>query len=494
MTTLGIANDSRTLDRVPRPTPSRLHVDGAWVDAADSRSFEVENPATGTVLARVADATVPDATTALVAAAKAQAAWRAVVPRARAALLRRGRDLLEERAEDVATVMTLESGKPLSESRAEVAGSIESVDFAIERISDLHGHVGPGSHGGYDIVTRYEPIGPSLLITPWNFPLLMPARKLAAALAAGCTVVLKPAAETPLTALLLVEAFADAGLPPGVLNVLPTTHDQAISASVMADPRLRKISFTGSTAVGAQLLTQAAPHVISASMELGGDGPFLVLERADVEHAARQAVLCKFRNAGQVCTTANRILVHEAVADRFFDRFVALTEQLVVGDGFAPGTDVGPMISARQRERSLGMIREARESGATVLTGGDVVAGEGHFLQPTIITDIRPGTALAEEEIFAPVAAIYRVDSTDAAVALANDSARGLAGYVFSEDVREALEVADRLECGMVGVNRSLINDSAAPFGGVKSSGLGREGGPGALYEYLEAKYVALTR
>lgn len=481
-------------ERIGQPVPASLLVGGVWRDAGDRRGFEVHNPATGESLGDVADATVEDAVSALDAAWDARDAWRAFAPRDRAAVLRRAHDLLRERGERIAAVITLESGKTLAEARAEVSISAEFLEWAIERISDVQGHIRTGSHGGYDIITRYEPIGPSLLISPWNFPLLMPARKLASALAAGCTAIVKPAAETPLTALLLGQVFVDAGVPQGVVSVLPTTRAAEISTAVMSDARLRKVSFTGSTAVGTQLLMQAAPNVISSSMELGGDGPLVVLEAADIEKAARQAIICKFRNAGQTCTTANRIIVHDKIADAFTERFTELASALTVGDGFDAATEVTPMISERQRERSLAMIGEARDGGATILTGGDAIPGGGFFLQPTVVTDLTPEMALAREEIFAPIAAVYRVSSVDEAVAAANATSFGLTAYIFSEDLREALDVADRIESGMVGINRGLLNDVAAPFGGVKSSGLGREGGPDTLHEFMEVKYIALDR
>ena len=481
------------LDRVSRPLPTGLFIDGQWRSASDGNTYEVVNPVDGAVVAAVADASVTDGWAALAAAASAQPAWASWSARDRASVLRGAHDLLLDRAEELAVAVVYETGKPLAEARGEVLAGAEALLWNIEQAAHIHGTIAPSSHGGFDVISRYAPVGPCLLITPWNFPVLTPQRKIGAALAAGCTVIFKPAPQTPLAALMLTEIFNDAGLPPGVFNLLTTTRDRKISAALMQDLRLRKVSFTGSTAGGSNVLGQAASLAINTSMELGGDAPFIVLARADVDLAVEQAIASKYRNAGQVCIAPNRFILHTAIADEFTDKFVTAVAQLPVGDGFADGTLVGPMISAAQRDRAVAMIDEAVRGGARVLTGGNVPDRPGFFLAPTVLADIPAGVSLSCDEIFAPVAALYRVESSEEAVRLANDTDRGLAAYVFSADLAEALHVGGRIEAGIVGVNRGTITDPAAPFGGVKTSGIGREGGHYAIHEYLEVKYLAVT-
>ncbi|MGP3533784.1 NAD-dependent succinate-semialdehyde dehydrogenase [Microbacterium sp. RD1] len=471
--------------------PVDHYVAGEWL-GADER-FAVLDPATGAEIARVADGDAELGLRALDAAAASAAAWRQVPPRVRADLFHAAHRLLLERGEAIAEVMTLESGKPLSESRAEFQLSADFFLWYAEQIAHLHGSFAEGSRGGYRVVTTHQPVGPTLLITPWNFPLLMIARKAGAALAAGCTTVVKSARETPLTCTMFVQALHDAGFPAGVVNLVHTTSSSALSAAVMADPRLRKVSFTGSTEVGTVLLRQAAPGIVNASMELGGDGPFLVLDDADVEHAAAQAVIAKFRNAGQACVAANRIIVHEAVADRFLERFVELTRGLRVGNGFDAETDIGPIISASQRDGVTRLVEDIRGIDATLLTGGSAVDGEGYFFEPTVFEVHDRDNEVCHRELFAPIATIYRVSSTAEAVAFANDTRYGLSAYVFTRDLSRALAVSERLDFGMVGVNRGIMADPAAPFGGIKASGLGREGGQDGIFEFLEPKYVAVT-
>lgn len=468
-----------------------LFIGGRWQES--NSTFAVLDPATGAQIAAVADGTADDAIASLDAAVAAADAWRHVAPRDRAELFTHAHRRLLSRADEFADVMTAESGKPLAESRAEFALSAEFFLWYTEQIAHLHGTWAPASHGGYRVITTHQPVGPALLITPWNFPMLMIARKAGAALAAGCPVIVKSAKETPLTCALFVETLHDAGFPDGVINLVHTTSSAEVSAALMADDRLRKVSFTGSTGVGATLLQQAAPGIVNTSMELGGDGPFIVLDDADVESAARQAVLAKFRNAGQACVAANRIIVHRAVADAFTARFVELTEQLTVGNGFDAGVDVGPIISARQRDGVVDLVRTLHDTGAELLTGGAPLPGDGYFFSPTVFrVDGRPAE-LCSRELFAPVATIYRVDSTAEAIAFANDTKYGLAAYVFTKDLSRAVAVGERLDFGMVGINRGIMADPAAAFGGVKASGLGREGGHDAIYDYLEPKYLAIT-
>jgi len=471
--------------------PTGLFIDGHW--RTTESTFVVVDPATGEEIAAVADGGAAEALEALDAAHAARMAWRRVTPRDRAALFAKAHGLLESRAEVFAAVMTAESGKPLAEARAEFALSAEFFLWYTEQIAHLHGTYAPASHGGYRVVTTHQPVGPALLITPWNFPMLMIARKAGAALAAGCPVVVKSAKETPLTCALFVETLHEAGFPDGVVNLIHSTSSAAVSAALMADPRLRKISFTGSTGVGSTLLAQAAPGVVNASMELGGDGPFLVLDDADVERAAQQAVLCKFRNAGQACVAANRIIVHRAVADEFIDRFVELTENLTVGNGFDPRTDIGPMISAGQRQGVVDLVEQLGGLGAELLTGGSALPGPGYFFAPTVFRMHDRPVELCGRELFAPVATVYEAESTADAIAFANDTRYGLAAYVFTRDLSRALSVGERLDFGMVGINRGIMADPAAAFGGIKASGLGREGGHDAIYDYLEPKYLAVT-
>jgi succinate-semialdehyde dehydrogenase/glutarate-semialdehyde dehydrogenase len=471
--------------------PVGLYINGAWRQAG--AAFPVVNPATGQEIARVADGTADDALLALDAAAGAQAAWRAVPPRQRGSLFHQAHRLLTERAEAIAETMTLESGKPLAESRAEFQLSADFFLWYTEQIAHLHGTYADGSNGGYRVVTAYQPVGPSLLITPWNFPLLMIARKAGAALAAGCTVVVKSAKETPLTCALFTEVLHDAGFPAGVVNLVHTTTSSAVSAAVMADRRLRKVSFTGSTEVGATLLGQAAPGIVNASMELGGDGPFVVLDDADLDLAAEQAVICKFRNAGQACVAANRIIVQDAVADAFTEKFLAATARLRVGDGFDPGVTVGPIISRQQLDNVARLVGAFRESDATLLAGGSALPGDGFFFEPTVFAVNHADPGLCNTELFAPIATIYRVGSAAEAVEFANDTRYGLAAYVFTRDISRAIALSEHLDFGMVGINRGIMADPAAAFGGVKASGLGREGGHKAIYEFLEPKYLAIT-
>ncbi|GAA1513269.1 NAD-dependent succinate-semialdehyde dehydrogenase [Nocardioides humi] len=468
-----------------------LYIDGVWTDPGPS--FEVIDPATGHAVARMADAGAAETRAALDAAVAAQDAWGRWAPRARADLFHRAHGLLRERAEQFSRVMTAESGKPLSESRAEFDLSASFFLWYAEQITHLHGGWAHGSHGGYRVVTTHQPVGPCLLITPWNFPLLMSARKAGAALAAGCTVVMKTAQETPLTGALFTQTLADAGFPAGVVNLLHTTSSATISETALADPRLRKISFTGSTGVGSLLLQKAAPHIVNASMELGGDGPFVVLDDADVDLAVEQAVICKFRNAGQACVAANRIILHEAIADEFTAKFVAAARELRVGNGFEDGVDVGPIISSRQRDRVVDLVERFRGIGAHVLTGGRPAAGDGYFYEPTVMTLDSRDHELCTEELFAPLAALYRVGDVQEALDFANDTSYGLAAYVFTRDLDRAVAVAERLEFGMVGINRGIMADPVASFGGIKASGLGREGGPDGIHEFLEPKYLAIT-
>lgn len=472
--------------------PTGLHIGGMWESLDET--FEVLNPSTGQGIARMSDAGATDGIRALDAAAAAQQAWAHVAPRARADLFHAAHRLLVSRADAFADIMTLESGKPRAESVGEFALAMGFFRWYAEQIAHIHGTYSVSSSGGFRVMTTQQPVGPALLITPWNFPVLMNARKGGAALAAGCTVVFKSAKETPLTAALFVATLHDAGFPPGVVNLIHTSDSAAVSERLLADDRLRKVSFTGSTGVGSILLAQAARNIVNSSMELGGDGPFIVLEDADVDLAVREAITCKFRNAGQACVAANRIILHRAIAEEFTEKFVAQTRQLVVGDGFDNEVVVGPMISARQRDRVVRLVTDFQESaGATLLAGGSPIDGEGFFFEPTVLTFPTKKHDFCNEEIFAPVAALYTVDSAAEALQFANDTHYGLASYLFTRDISRAITIAERLDFGMVGINRGIMADPSAPFGGLKASGLGREGGHDALNDFLEPKYIALT-
>lgn len=471
--------------------PIGLHIGGEWRETGST--IPVTNPADGSIIAEVSDGSAAEAIEALDAAVAAAEGWRHWAPRQRADLFHRAHALMLDRADAFADVMTLESGKPRSEAQAEFTLSSGFFLWFTEQIAHLHGSYQEGSPGGYRVIATHQPVGPSFLVTPWNFPMLMSARKAGAALAAGCTIVMKSARETPLTAALFVQTLADAGFPPGVVNLVHTSSSAGVSAALMADSRLRKVSFTGSTGVGSQLLRQAAEHIINPSLELGGDGPFIVLDDADLDLAVEHAILCKFRNAGQACVAANRIILHSAIAEEFTEKFVARARGLKVGDGFDPETSVGPVVSERQRQRVVGLMESFRQVGATVITGGEVIDGPGFFFEPTVLSFPTKIHEFCNEEMFAPVAALYTVDTVAEAIAFANDTYYGLSAYLFTQDLSRAVTIAERLDFGMVGVNRGIMADPAAPFGGVKASGIGREGGHDGIYEFLEPKYIALT-
>ncbi|MDI2030187.1 NAD-dependent succinate-semialdehyde dehydrogenase [Saccharopolyspora sp. TS4A08] len=470
--------------------PVGAYLDGRWTttDAA----FAVINPSDADPLAEVAECGPAEALRGLDAAAASQEAWRSVPPRQRAELFHHAHSLMLERVDAFTDVMVLESGKPRAEAEGEFGLSAGFFRWYAEQIAHLHGTYSDATTGGYRVVTTHQPVGPSFLVTPWNFPLLMAARKAGAALAAGCTVLMKSAKETPLTAALFTQVLHDAGFPAGVVNLVHTTDSAAVSEAVLPDPRLRKISFTGSTGVGSTLLSAAARNIVNSSMELGGDGPFVVLDDADIEHAVEQAVACKFRNAGQACVAANRIILHRDIAEEFTERFVERAEALRVGDGF-DGVDVGPIITQSQLERVGALVTRFVEAGAEVLTGGRELDAKGFFYEPTVLRVSGRGGEFCNEELFAPVAALYTVDSAEEAVDFANDTRYGLASYVFTRDLNAAFAISERLDFGMVGINRGIMADPAAAFGGIKESGLGREGGHEGIYEFLEPKYLAIT-
>ncbi len=478
---------------VLKGAPTGLLIDGTWRDAAGGGTFAVEDPSTGQVLCEVADATADDAVAALDAAVEAQAGWAATPPRERGEVLRRAFDVITERIDDLALLMTLEMGKPLAESRAEVAYAAEFLRWFAEEAVRIDGRFAPNPAGGSRLLTMRQPVGPCLLITPWNFPMAMGTRKVGPAIAAGCTMVVKPAQVTPLSMLALAGILQEVGLPAGVCNVITSTSASRVVDPLITDPRLRKLSFTGSTEVGRRLIAAAADQVLKVSMELGGNAPFLVFEDADLDAAVAGAVIAKMRNMGEACTSANRFLVHASVAAEFTERLAAELGAMPVGRGTEAEVRVGPLINEQARDDVAALVDDAVGRGARVATGGaPLVDRAGWFFPPTVLADVPADARVLREEIFGPVAPVTTFTDEAEAIAAANDTEYGLVAYVFTRDVERALRVVERLETGMVGLNQGLVSNPAAPFGGVKQSGLGREGGPEGIDEYLSTKYVAL--
>lgn len=481
---------STTLDLTTLHT--ELFIDGVWQPAASSATFAVENPATRQIIAEVADGGPEDAQRAIAAAGRAQAAWSTSTPRQRSDILRRAYELVLTDTERLAAIMTAEMGKPLAEARGEVAYGAEFLRWFSEEAVRVGGDHTTTVDGNNRILITKEPVGPCVLVTPWNFPLAMGARKIAPAVAAGCTMVFKPAELTPLTSLALVEIFREAGLPDGVLNVVTTSQAATVVEPWMRSGIARKVSFTGSTAVGKILLEQAAGNVMRSSMELGGNAPFIVLSDADMERAVDGAVKAKMRNMGEACTAANRFFVHSTLAADFGEKLSKRMSELRVADGAVEGTDVGPLISQAGLDKVETLVSDAVDKGARVLTGGRRLGGPGYFYEPTVLVDVPADAHLMTTEIFGPVAAISTFDAEDEVIQRANDTPWGLVGYVFTQDVDKALRFSAALEVGMVGLNTGIVSNPSAPFGGIKQSGLGREGGRTGIEEYLEYKYTAI--
>ncbi|WP_454148996.1 NAD-dependent succinate-semialdehyde dehydrogenase [Microbacterium lacticum] len=479
--------ETALLEKLPRG----LFIGGEWVDGS-AGTFAVHDPATGDVLVEIADASPEDGIRALDAAVAAQDAWAATAPRTRSDILRRAFDLLMERADEFALLMTLEMGKPLAEARGEVTYGGEFLRWFSEEAVRIAGRYGSNPEGTGRMVISQRPVGPCFFITPWNFPLAMATRKIAPALAAGCTVVIKPAELTPLTTLAFVQLLVEAGLPAGVVNVVTTTTSGAVSGPIIADPRLRKLSFTGSTPVGKKLIAQAAEGVLRVSMELGGNAPFVVFDDADLDKAVDGAMAAKFRNIGQACTAANRFIVHSSVAEEFADRVSERVKAMKIGRGTEEGVQIGPLIDRKAVEATAALVKDAVDRGATVRAGGSAIDGPGTFFEPTVITEVAAGSDILREEIFGPVLAIATFDTEDDAVRLANDTEYGLVSYVFTQDLARGHRMIDRLETGMMGLNVGVVSNAAAPFGGVKQSGLGREGGLEGIHEYLSTKYTLI--
>ena len=477
----------------PTTLHTQLFIDGVWQEAANSATFPVENPATNEIIARVANGGPEDAALALQAADRAQAEWSKSTPRERGDILRRAFELVTANTDRLAAIMTAVMGKPLAEARGEVAYGAEMLRWFSEEAVRIGGDSAASLDGNTRIMITKEPVGPCVLVTPWNFPLAMGARKIAPAVAAGCTMVFKPAALTPLTSLALVQIFRDAGLPDGVLNVVTTSKASSVVNHWMSSSVARKVSFTGSTEVGKVLLKQAADNVMRSSMELGGNAPFIVLADADIEKAVDGAMTAKMRNMGEACTAANRFFVHRSVMEEFSGKFSKKMSELRVGNGALAGTDVGPLIDRKGVEKVESLVADAVSKGARVLAGASRPEGLGYFYTPTVLVDVAPDSELMSTEIFGPVAAILPFDSEEEVLRLANDTEWGLVGYVFTESMDKALRFSAELEVGMVGLNTVLVSNPAAPFGGINQSGLGREGGKIGIEEFLEYKYTAIA-
>jgi succinate-semialdehyde dehydrogenase / glutarate-semialdehyde dehydrogenase len=487
--TSGAGEQATVLDRVPK----QLYIGGIWRDASGGGTLPVEDPSTGQPLVEVADAQPDDALDALAAAAAAQAEWAVHPPRERGEILRRAFEAIVQRSEELSLLMTLEMGKALAESRAEISYAAEFFRWFSEEAVRIHGRYMVNTTGKGRILTMRQPVGPCVFVTPWNFPTAMGTRKIAPAIAAGCTIVVKPAQQTPLSMLALAQILEQAGLPGGVLNVITAARSGAVIEPLLKDSRTRKLSFTGSTEVGRKLIEQSAEQVLRVSMELGGNAPFLVFEDADLDAAVEGAMLAKMRNVGEACTAANRFHVHESLAGEFARRMAERMGALKVGRGTEPDTDVGPLIDQAQRSKVAELVDDAARRGARVLLGGEPLGERGYFYAPTVLADVPQDARLLAEETFGPVAPVAAFSSDEQAIEAANRTEYGLVAYVYTRDLDRAFRVCEAIETGMVGLNQGVVSNPAAPFGGVKQSGFGREGGFEGIGEYLETKYVALT-
>ncbi|MCD6014824.1 MAG: gabD3 [Solirubrobacterales bacterium] len=478
---------------VVEAAPKQLLIGGEWRDAGGGATLAVEDPSTGEAICEIADATPEDAQAAIDAAAEAQADWAATPPNERGEILWRAFELLGERADDLALLMTLEMGKTLAESKAEITYAAEFFRWFSGEALRIDGYFKVAGNAASRVLVMRQPVGPSYFITPWNFPNAMGTRKIGPAVAAGCTMVVKPAQQTPLSMLALAQLLAECGLPPGVLNVITGSSSSAISAPIIADRRLRKLSFTGSTEVGRKLIAQSADNVLKASMELGGNAPFLIFDDADLDAAIEGAMIAKMRNIGEACTSANRFHVAEPVASEFAERLASRMGKLRLGRGVDDGVDVGPLIDADQRSKVDELVRDAVDQGASCVVGGAIPDGAGYFYEPTVVADVPDSARLLREEIFGPVAPVKGFADEVEAIAAANDTEYGLVAYVYTADLKRALRVCEGLETGMIGLNQGMVSNAGAPFGGVKQSGIGREGGNEGIHEFLETKYVAVN-
>ena len=475
------------------PVRTGLYIDGAWGASTDGASIEVIDPSSEEVIASVASASIDDGLAAVEAADRALPAWAATAPRQRAEILRHAFDLMTERAGGLAKLITQENGKALKDARGEVTYAAEFFRWyseeAVRNISEVS--TNPG--GTNRILVLQQPVGVSILVTPWNFPAAMATRKIAPALAAGCTVILKPASETPLTALAIGELLEEAGVPKGVVNVIPSHRSSRVVSAIVNDPRVRKLSFTGSTRVGSVLLREAANTIVNCSMELGGNAPFIVFDDADLDEAVAGAMIAKMRNGGEACTAANRFYVQDGIAEAFTQRLAQAMQALRVGPGLEAGTDLGPLINKSAQNNMVALVKDATAKGAKIRTGGRCPDGPGFFFPPTILTDVTDDAEVMNEEIFGPIAPIQRFSTTDEVIAKANNTPYGLISYIFTRNLAKGLGVAESIDCGMIGLNRGIVSDPAAPFGGVKQSGVGREGAHEGMLEFLEKKYIAVA-
>ena len=483
------ADEKRVLDLVP----TGLYINGVWRDASDGKTFDVFDPATGKLLKTIADASYQDGQDAIAAAHDTQKSWAATAPRVRAELLRAAFEKITAMSDDFAILMSLEMGKPFLEAKGEVAYGSEFLRWFSEEAVRVNGRYQTAPDGKNRLMVLKKPVGPALLITPWNFPLAMATRKIGPAIAAGCTSILKPAALTPLTSLLFAKVLQEVGVPAGVVNVIQTSRVSEVTGPIIKDSRLRKLSFTGSTPIGKMLIKDSADQVLRTSMELGGNAPFLVFEDADVDKAVEGAMQAKLRNMGEACTAANRFLIHESVADEFAQKLTARFAALKVARGVEEGTNIGPVIDEKSRNAIHALVTDATSKGAKILTGGVIPTGEGYFYPPTVLQGVAANSEILKNEIFGPVAPIVTFKTEDEAVAMANDTEYGLVAYAFTKDLNRGLRLAERLETGMFGLNTGLVSNPAGPFGGVKQSGLGREGSIEGIEEYLETVYVGIA-
>ncbi|WP_273281653.1 NAD-dependent succinate-semialdehyde dehydrogenase [Pseudooceanicola atlanticus] len=489
--------DAKSSDRPIRidldSIPSGLFINGKWRDGAASDGIDVFDPSNESLLKTVANATVEDGIKAVDAAAAAASAWACTAPRRRAEILLRACEIMTERSEWLATLISLENGKALADARGEVAYAAEYFRWFAEEAVRIRGDISVAPSGNNRIVVQYQPMGIAVLITPWNFPAAMATRKIGPALAAGCTCILKPATETPLTAFAILKILTEAGLPAGVVNAVTTKQPGPVVSAMLNDPRVRKLSFTGSTEVGRRLLAEAAKSVVHCSMELGGNAPFIVFDDADLDAAVNSAMIAKMRNGGEACTAANRFYVHTKVMDEFASRLAEKMGALEVGDGAASTTACGPLVNKSSLDKVSALVSDAVAKGAEIKVGGSRIQRKGYFYAPTVLASVPEDADLYRDEIFGPVAALYPFENEHEVIARANDSEYGLVAYVFTHDLARGMRVSERLEAGMIALNRGLVSDPAAPFGGVKQSGLGREGSHHGILEYLEAKYIAVN-
>jgi succinate-semialdehyde dehydrogenase/glutarate-semialdehyde dehydrogenase len=482
-------NEQQVLESIP----TQLYIGGKWIDGSEGDTIAVEDPSTEETLIEVASGNKDDALKALEAAAGAQKEWAATPPMERGEILRRAYEAMKERADDLALLMTLEMGKPVEESKAEITYAADFFWYYAGEASRIEGHYGMSYNGKGRVMVMQQPVGPTILITPWNFPMAMGTRKIGPAIAAGCTMVWKPAKQTPLCALALTQILEEAGLPAGVLNLLLAKSSGETMEPLIKDPRARKLSFTGSTEVGRTLIAQAADQVLKVSMELGGNAPFLIFEDADLDAAVEGALLAKMRNIGEACTSANRFHVAGGVADEFAQKLAQKMGALKLGRGTEPDVKVGPLIDESQQQKVKELVDDAVGKGAEAVVGGHIPDGRGYFYEPTVLKNISDDARVLKEEIFGPVAPVKDFSSEEEAIAAANDTEYGLVAYVFTRDIKRALRVCEGLETGMVGLNQGMVSNVGAPFGGVKQSGLGREGGKWGIEEFLETKYVAIN-